>query len=474
MTSLLKSGNADYVVRSAITNISKFFSKGWGDPDLMQRICAFQHVVLDKRKFVRDVYGTLEKTDIKLSKGKKVNSSMTLYTGEFISPLNKFIPRALPKECEKAGFQLVIPNNWKSHKPVTIHLAGTGDHFFWRRRLLMASPLAKDGIASIILENPFYGRRKPKGQNASAVNYVSDIFTMGAALLVESVVLMFLCQRLGLGPLGITGISMGGHMASVAASGWFEPISIVPCLSYTSAAPCFTEGVLSQAIDWQVLERQLDEIPEYRKLLRDDSEFKRNLVHHYTNSSYLTTLRAQQEEDSGLLNTQYNQLYSSVSSIVESIKPWSYIDYQGKRLGSMIVEADVWKYMLTISKQFPDFSSTYKRLNLEMLGSMIWNNNGSPDFKPSQETLDYMVTIMDQGTHLKYYNKPHPDSSIIYVNAEHDRYFPKESFAMTPKDVWEQTEMRSIDCGHVLGVLQHQSDFRNAIKDSFQALGCSF
>jgi hypothetical protein len=36
---------------------------------------------------------------------------------------------------------------------------------FWRRRQMMAKPLLKEGgIASIILENPFYGLRKPKDQ----------------------------------------------------------------------------------------------------------------------------------------------------------------------------------------------------------------------------------------------------------------------------------------------------------------------
>ena len=36
---------------------------------------------------------------------------------------------------------------------------------FWRRRLFMAKPLLQEaGIASIILENPFYGSRKPKAQ----------------------------------------------------------------------------------------------------------------------------------------------------------------------------------------------------------------------------------------------------------------------------------------------------------------------
>jgi hypothetical protein len=41
----------------------------------------------------------------------------------------------------------------------------SGDHYFWRRRRMMALPMVRErGIGSIILENPFYGLRKPKYQ----------------------------------------------------------------------------------------------------------------------------------------------------------------------------------------------------------------------------------------------------------------------------------------------------------------------
>ena len=36
---------------------------------------------------------------------------------------------------------------------------------------------------------------------------------MGGALVLESLVLLRWCQQMGFGPLGITGISMGGHVS---------------------------------------------------------------------------------------------------------------------------------------------------------------------------------------------------------------------------------------------------------------------
>jgi len=46
----------------------------------------------------------------------------------------------------------------------------------------------------------------------SSLCHVSDLLVMGAALSLESYVLRSWLQHQGLGPVGITGISMGGHV----------------------------------------------------------------------------------------------------------------------------------------------------------------------------------------------------------------------------------------------------------------------
>jgi len=40
------------------------------------------------------------------------------------------MPGVVPEAAQKAYFQLLIPNKWinEEHKPICIHLAGTGDH----------------------------------------------------------------------------------------------------------------------------------------------------------------------------------------------------------------------------------------------------------------------------------------------------------------------------------------------------------
>lgn len=47
----------------------------------------------------------------------------------------------------------------------------------------------------------------------SSLHNVSDIFVMGGCLILESLVLFHWCERNGLGPLGVTGLSMGGHVS---------------------------------------------------------------------------------------------------------------------------------------------------------------------------------------------------------------------------------------------------------------------
>lgn len=90
---------------------------------------------------------------------------------------------------------------------------------------------------------------------------------MGGCLVLECLVLLHWCERNGFGPLGVTGLSMGGHMASLAATNWPKPLVLVPCLSWSTASTVFTEGVMSQSINWDVLETQYFADGNYRERL---------------------------------------------------------------------------------------------------------------------------------------------------------------------------------------------------------------
>ncbi|XP_046394234.1 protein ABHD18 isoform X2 [Ischnura elegans] len=254
----------DQVYRSMV--MSKFFSKGWGKPENLKRLFEFRKIMSK-----RDSCYELVPKDYPVNIVKKEEwSDCRLLEGQFHSPFAKHLPGLVPNEAETVYFQMLLPKKWRNDlKPVCIHLAGTGDHYFWRRRNLMAKPLLKEaGIGSIIVENPFYGLRKPKDQVRSNLHNVSDIFVMGGCLILESLVLFHWCEKLGFGPLGITGISMGGHMASLAATSWPKPLVLVPCLSWSTASGVFTQGVLSGAINWDMLMDQYYSNGKYREEIK--------------------------------------------------------------------------------------------------------------------------------------------------------------------------------------------------------------
>ena len=194
---------------------------------------------------------------------------VTTLTGQFPTPtLQHLDPEVVPPEVRTAHFQAVLPRAALSRadpvRPLVLQFAGTGDHFYWRRRGLMALPMVKErGISSILIENPYYGLRRPRKQLRSSLFHVSDLFVMGAALIMEAQVLLGWARAQGCAPLVCHGISMGGHMAGLAAAACPEPVGLVPCLAATSGSVTFCEGVMSGAINWRQLERQLAADPRY-------------------------------------------------------------------------------------------------------------------------------------------------------------------------------------------------------------------
>ncbi|CAL1537894.1 unnamed protein product [Lymnaea stagnalis] len=247
--------------------LTKFFTHGWGKPEDLKRLFAFRKILSN-----RDTCQHLVSAEYPINIDKEYkDGDCRILEGHFTSPFVHHLPGIMPKEVEKATFQVILPVQWRHQtlRPICIHLAGTGDHYFWRRRFFTARPLLKEtGIASILLENPYYGTRKPKEQLRSSLHNVSDLFVMGGALVLESMALLHWCEREGWGPLGLSGISMGGHMASLAATNWTRPVSLVPCLSWSTASCVFTEGVMSGAIPWETLQAQFFENSVYQDEIR--------------------------------------------------------------------------------------------------------------------------------------------------------------------------------------------------------------
>jgi len=256
----------DHIYRSLL--LTRFFTRGWGDPETLKKIIRFRKILGDRTK----AQAYLDNSQPVTLTREVVKDGVRVIDGHFPTPLLNHLPEVCPKEIGMANFQAVIPSDWPTGgpQPVVLQFAGTGDHYFWRRRNMMALPLAREHkVGSIILENPYYGVRKPKNQLRSSLHYVSDLFVMGACLMMESQVLLHWAERQKWGPLCCHGISMGGHMASLAAATWPRPIALVPCLSWTSGSVTFCQGVMSRAIDWKQLSQQFNEGRAYKTEVLD-------------------------------------------------------------------------------------------------------------------------------------------------------------------------------------------------------------
>ena len=257
----------DHVYRTLL--LTKFFTRGWGKPEHLTQV--IKHRKILGQRETNSSYLQTPASVITITK-EEYKDDLAFLTGRFPSPTSQYLDEnIIPPEVLTSHFEAVLPRSVLSRsdpvQPLVLQFAGTGDHFYWRRRGLMAVPMVRErGISSIIIENPYYGLRKPRKQLRSSLFYVSDLFIMGAALILEAQVLMAWARDQSFSPLVCHGISMGGHMASLSAAASHAPVGLVPCLAATSGSVTFCRGVMSGAINWSQLERQLREEPGY---LRD-------------------------------------------------------------------------------------------------------------------------------------------------------------------------------------------------------------
>merc|ERR1712106_74962 len=113
-------------------------------------------------------------------------------------------------------YDAMPPLRWSTASPAS----ATSVTLRWsRRRTFIANDLATDhGITSIIIENPYYGQRKPKGQMGSSIRYITDLMLIGFGCMAETSVVLRYARAMGIqGKMGITGISLGGFNAAIAA-----------------------------------------------------------------------------------------------------------------------------------------------------------------------------------------------------------------------------------------------------------------
>lgn len=505
--------------------ITKFFEKGWGKPENLQRLFEFRKIISNRESCYKLVPRDYP---VQITKEEKT-SECTILEGKFKTPLELHLPGLVPKAAQEAHFQILLPNKWRdaNHKPMCIHLAGTGDHYYWRRRNFIAKPLLREGgLGAILLENPFYGVRKPEDQVRSNLHNVSDIFVMGGCLVLESIVLLHWCERNGFGPLGITGLSMGGHMASLAATNWPKPLVLVPCLSWSTASTVFTQGVMSQSINWDMLETQyfadgkfrerlakmvtvIDEAfmagqhfvknfnESMKELKNDIQELKTSQVDSYnttntqkiqidnTNSLCLTEPlhnKLMSTERCELTSSEINELNEKIKNIQNKIK-MERLQNKFVQNPTEISTETLMQYKQTNENKLAivETSSSNEESTLTKLMNLILPKSSTDNSITKQtekiditktkwwerEALQFMRGMMDECTHLKNFSVPYDTSLIIAICAKDDAYVPREG-CTSLEEIWPGAEVRYLDAGHVSAYVLHQKLFRSSIIEAFE------
>ena len=165
-------------------------------------------------------------------------------TGRVTSPAGDLPPRARlgsvisvspPEQTRRV---VVLMPAWNEHDP--------------RVRVAMSGHLARKGIRSIILENPYYGSRNPEPNQSQPIRTVSDFMVMGAAAVNEARGILCWLRDDGW-DIGVSGYSMGGNTAALVAATMPFPVAAAPLAASHSPGPVFLDGILREGIAWDAL-----------------------------------------------------------------------------------------------------------------------------------------------------------------------------------------------------------------------------
>jgi hypothetical protein len=226
--------------------LQKMYADGWGDPDVMSFLI----------ERTTNFFEEPADIDIEWGEGRQRRDGLWVFQGRFESP-DMSLP--LPPESRTAYFQFLLPEDAFEGRlpPVCLHLAGSGDASYLGR-MLQAKPLVQEeGIGALILQNPFYGERRPDDQTGTKLRRVTDQLAMNLATIEEARSLLRWLRDDGYLEVGVTGYSMGGYMAAMAAQMVSFRLAVVPCATANTAVAPMIHSPLSQLYDWSALEREL-------------------------------------------------------------------------------------------------------------------------------------------------------------------------------------------------------------------------
>lgn len=296
-------------------------------------------------------------------------------------------------------------------------------------------------------------------------------------------------------------------MASLAATNWPKPLVLVPCLSWSTASAVFTEGVMSQSINWDNLETQFHSDGNYSERLAkmvnvvDDSflagkrfvtNFNQSMKelqsdikdvkqtdlainYHRDNNLEVVKIDGKEELCPNLLEklmskdatqlsqTEIKKLNEKIHEIQNKMrgdKTTTIIMVQPKSITSTTLEVAT-NAMNGITSAF--YAGTTQLMNLILPSTPEKLTPNKIDITKTnwweREALQFMRGVMDECTHLKNFSVPVDTSLIIVVCAKDDAYVPRDG-CTSLEDLWPGADVKYLDAGHVSAYVLYQKLFR--------------
>ncbi|XP_056419614.1 protein ABHD18 isoform X3 [Hyla sarda] len=267
---------------------------------------------------------------------------------------------------------------------------------------------------------------------------------MGGALVLESAALLHWLEREGYGPLGMTGISMGGHMASLAVTNWPKPIPLIPCLSWSTASAVFTSGVLSKAVSWRELEKQYCTQSVYEEEIM-------NLLEYCGADSFKMGQDFVKNFPASVDSLTHLKLAASIFRLNSTWKPLSAESIQASSNNN--------------NEMFHG-DPKGESIGQAMTGGLNGKREQAKSQALQRESLLFMKGVMDECTHVANFSVPVDPTLIIVVQAKEDAYVPRVG-VRSLQEIWPGCEVRYLEGGHVSAYLFKQGLFRQAIYDAF-------
>ncbi len=218
----------------ALTRRKKAFSSGWGDADGL--------AMLGDTSAVKGA----TRPEVVWSR-KEEHRGYRRRQGHFTSALAPTLPEA----ARVVSFDLIEPA--RGSRRLSIQLPAWNDHGA-ATRMKMAQRLVDRSVASVIFDAPFLGSRRIHGQQSPPVATVADFGRMGAGTVVDALSLASLFADSH--QVGVTGYSMGGNLAAMAAALSPAPLSVAPLAASYSPEPVFCDAVLRRTVDWAALDEE--------------------------------------------------------------------------------------------------------------------------------------------------------------------------------------------------------------------------